>query len=84
MKTDWKCLAYDKDDDKDTYVRKQLSIDVGELIYGLGEHFTPFAKNGQSVGKNIYQVKGFSYALPLQKCNLYFTDRYSYDVKYGS
>ena len=49
MKTDWKGLAYDKGDDEDTYVRQQLSIDVGELIYGLGEHFTPFAKNGQSV-----------------------------------
>ena len=49
MKTDWKGLPYDKGDLKDTYIRQQLSIGVGELIYGLGEHFTPFAKNGQSV-----------------------------------
>lgn len=49
MKTDWKGLPYDKGDLKDTYIRQQLGIGVGELIYGLGEHFTPFAKNGQSV-----------------------------------
>ena len=49
MKTDWKGLAYDKGDYKDTYIRQQLGLSVGELIYGLGEHFTPFAKNGQSV-----------------------------------
>lgn len=49
MKTNWRGLAYDKGDMKDTYIRQQLSIGVGELIYGLGEHFTPFAKNGQSV-----------------------------------
>jgi hypothetical protein len=22
---------------------------VGELVYGLGEHFTPFVKNGQVI-----------------------------------
>ena len=49
MKTDWKGLAYDKGDNADTYIRQQLSIGVGELIYGLGERFTPFIKNGQSI-----------------------------------
>jgi len=48
MKTDWKGFAYDKDGD-DAYMRQQLSLGVGELIYGLGEHFTPFVKNGQSI-----------------------------------
>ena len=28
---------------------EQLSIDIGESIYGLGERFTPFVKNGQTV-----------------------------------
>ncbi|MBN1965709.1 MAG: alpha-xylosidase [Anaerolineae bacterium] len=32
-----------------TYLREQLDIQVGETIYGLGERFTPFVKNGQSV-----------------------------------
>lgn len=31
------------------YMREQLNMDIGEKIYGLGERFTPFVKNGQSV-----------------------------------
>ncbi len=31
------------------YMRCQLQVDVGEKIYGLGERFTPFVKNGQTV-----------------------------------
>lgn len=50
MKTDWKGFYYDHDgDNSNTYMRQQLSLGVGELIYGLGERFTPFTKNGQSV-----------------------------------
>ncbi len=48
MKTDWKGFAYDKGPE-DAYMREQLSIGVGELIYGLGERFGAFAKNGQSI-----------------------------------
>ncbi len=47
MKTDWKGYAYDTPDN--TYIREQLSIGVGELLYGTGERFTPFVKNGQTV-----------------------------------
>ncbi len=31
------------------YMREQLDLGVGEYIYGLGERFTPFVKNGQNV-----------------------------------
>jgi alpha-D-xyloside xylohydrolase len=31
------------------FVREQLDLDVGEYVYGLGERFTPFVKNGQNV-----------------------------------
>ncbi len=31
------------------YMVEQLAIDVDEYIYGLGERFTPFVKNGQVV-----------------------------------
>jgi alpha-D-xyloside xylohydrolase len=48
MKTDWKGYAYDKGG-KDAYMRQQLGLSVGELVYGMGERFTPFIKNGQSV-----------------------------------
>lgn len=32
-----------------TYMVEQLALDVDEYIYGLGERFTPFVKNGQVV-----------------------------------
>lgn len=38
--------------DRDTgksYMVEQLALDVDEYIYGLGERFTPFVKNGQAV-----------------------------------
>ena len=44
-----KDISYISEEKEKTYVREQLSIDVGELIYGLGERFTPFVKNGQTV-----------------------------------
>ena len=31
------------------FMRCQLDLDVGEKVYGLGERFTPFVKNGQTV-----------------------------------
>jgi alpha-D-xyloside xylohydrolase len=49
MKTDWKGLAYDDGGAENTYMREQLAIGVGEYIYGMGERFTPFIKNGQTV-----------------------------------
>jgi alpha-D-xyloside xylohydrolase len=32
-----------------TYLREQLSLQVGETVYGLGEHFGPLVRNGQSI-----------------------------------
>lgn len=49
VKTDWRGLAYDNGGEEDTYMRERLSLSVGELIYGTGERFTPFIKNGQTV-----------------------------------
>jgi alpha-D-xyloside xylohydrolase len=34
---------------EDVFMREELQLSVGELVYGLGERFTPFVKNGQSV-----------------------------------
>lgn len=31
------------------YIHEQLGLSVGECVYGLGERFTPFVKNGQVV-----------------------------------
>ncbi|WP_405734373.1 alpha-xylosidase [Streptomyces sp. NBC_01537] len=38
------------------FMTGQLSLGVGELIYGLGERFTPLVKNGQTV--DIWQADG--------------------------
>jgi len=38
------------------YLLGRLSLGVGELVYGLGERFTPFVKNGQVV--DIWQADG--------------------------
>jgi len=35
--------------DDDVFMREELQLSVGELVYGLGERFTPFVKNGQSI-----------------------------------
>ncbi len=48
MKTNWKGFAYDKGPE-DAYMREQLTLGVGELVYGLGERFGAFVKNGQSI-----------------------------------
>lgn len=49
MRTDWKGDAYVSSYDADAYMRQQLSIGVGELLYGTGEQFGPLIKNGQSI-----------------------------------
>lgn len=47
LKENWKGFAYDRGGG--AYLCQQFSLSVDELIYGLGERFTPFVKNGQSV-----------------------------------
>jgi alpha-D-xyloside xylohydrolase len=39
-----------------TYVHEQLDLGVGELIYGLGERFGAFVKNGQTI--DIWNADG--------------------------
>ncbi|ADQ45494.1 glycoside hydrolase family 31 [Caldicellulosiruptor kronotskyensis 2002] len=45
----YKYLGYAIMPDNTTYMREQLSLSVGECVYGLGERFTPFVKNGQVI-----------------------------------
>src|SRR6266568_1774053 len=42
-------ITVDAPDDKKTYIREQLDLAVGESVYGFGERFTSFVKNGQVV-----------------------------------
>ncbi|WP_256760052.1 alpha-xylosidase [Cohnella sp. WQ 127256] len=44
-----KSIGYIESNKGETFVREQLDLGIGEYVYGLGERFTPFIKNGQSV-----------------------------------
>jgi alpha-glucosidase (family GH31 glycosyl hydrolase) len=48
VKPDWRGKPYDYGSEN-AYMRQKLPLDVGELVYGLGERFGPFVKNGQTV-----------------------------------
>ncbi|WP_088102007.1 alpha-xylosidase [Halalkalibacter urbisdiaboli] len=43
-----KSIGYVKGNER-TYMKEELNLSVGECVYGLGERFTPFVKNGQTV-----------------------------------
>ena len=47
IREDWTGPSYEKG--QQAYIAQYLGLLVGEKIYGLGERFTPFVKNGQSV-----------------------------------
>jgi len=42
-------IGYMTVDDQSPFVMSQLTLGVGECVYGLGERFTSFVKNGQVV-----------------------------------
>ncbi len=44
----WRALGF-VDTPAGRYLHEQLNLGVGEYVYGLGERFTPFIKNGQVV-----------------------------------
>ncbi|WP_019533633.1 alpha-xylosidase [Paenibacillus ginsengihumi] len=45
----FKSMAHIVEHTGQTYMREELDLGVGEWVYGLGERFTSFVKNGQSV-----------------------------------
>ena len=45
----WRGLGYLQWSGKGNFVHDALSLSVGESVYGLGERFTPWVKNGQVV-----------------------------------
>ena len=48
-KSDWRSLGYIQWGRRGNHVHEQLTLSVGESVYGLGERFTPWVKNGQIV-----------------------------------
>ncbi len=56
------------------YMRAKLDVDVGEKLYGLGERFTPFVKNGQVV--DVWNEDGgTSSELAYKNIPFYLTNR---------
>ncbi|WP_054956925.1 alpha-xylosidase [Paenibacillus dakarensis] len=51
-----KSIAHIEEQRGQTYMREELDLGVGEWVYGLGERFTPFVKNGQTV--DIWNADG--------------------------
>ncbi|MFO7635552.1 MAG: alpha-xylosidase, partial [Caldilinea sp.] len=56
------------------FVHEQLNLGVGECIYGLGERFTPFVKNGQVVDL-WHDDGGTSSELAYKNIPFYLTNR---------
>ena len=48
-RSDWRSLGYLQWGAKGNHLHEQLTLQVGETVYGLGERFTPWVKNGQVV-----------------------------------
>lgn len=48
-KTGWRSTGIIQTDSGEHYIHEQLSLGVGETVYGLGERFTALVKNGQVV-----------------------------------
>ena len=65
-------------DRRATYVREQLTLSVGEYIYGFGEKFTPFVKNGQTV--DIWNADGGTCSEQSYKCVPFYLSSRGYGV----
>ncbi len=56
------------------FVLSSLSLDVGELVYGFGERFTHFVKNGQSID-TWNEDGGTSSEISYKSIPFYFTNK---------
>jgi len=65
-----------------TYVREQLTLDVGECVYGFGEKFTPFLKNGQTV--ETWNADGGTCSDQSYKCIPFYITSNQYGVLVNS
>ncbi|MDR7273187.1 alpha-glucosidase (family GH31 glycosyl hydrolase), partial [Pelomonas saccharophila] len=73
-KSDWRGLGYIQWGAKGNHVHEQLTLAVGENVYGLGERFTPFVKNGQVV-ENTNKDGGTACEQVYKSVPFYLTNR---------
>ena len=70
----WRSVGYIVDSGGAAFIKDELSLGVGENVYGLGELFTNFVKNGQVV--NIWNADGgTSSELAYKSVPFYLTSR---------
>ena len=69
---------WDFTDQRKTFLREQLTVDVGENIYGFGEKFTPFVKNGQTV--EIWNSDGGTCSDQSYKCVPFYISSKGYGI----
>lgn len=63
---------------RSAYMREQLALSVGEYIYGFGEKFTPFVKNGQTV--ETWNADGGTCSDQSYKCVPFYLSSRGYGV----
>src|SRR5215211_3327058 len=69
----WRALGF-VDTPAGRYIHEQLSLGVGECVYGLGERFTAFVKNGQVIDM-WNEDGGTSSELAYKNIPFYLTNR---------
>ena len=60
------------------HMREQLDLGIGEYIYGLGERFTPFVKNGQVV--DMWNEDGGTSSEQAYKNVPFYMSNYGYGI----
>jgi len=60
------------------YVHERLALDVGECVYGLGERFTAFVKNGQTI--ETWNDEGGTNSQLTYKCIPFYMTNRGYGV----
>ncbi|MFZ2988471.1 alpha-xylosidase [Ideonella sp.] len=73
-RSDWRSLGYVQWGAKGNHVHEQLTLAVGETVYGLGERFTPWVKNGQVV-ENTNKDGGTACEQAYKSVPFYLTSR---------
>ena len=70
----WRGMGYVDVEGNGRFIHEQLGLGVGENVYGLGERFTPFVKNGQVVDL-WHEDGGTSSELAYKNVPFYLTNR---------
>lgn len=73
-KSGWRGQGYLQVAGQGNFVHEQLSLGVGECVYGLGERFTAFVKNGQVV-ENVNKDGGTACEQAYKAIPFYMTNR---------